>query len=327
MCHNPHTDAKPADAMKSCAEAQCHADWRGVVFHVGAAHKKVAQRCETCHQPHAARVDASDCTGCHETVREGGGKLEPPLPFDTTKALQQTFHLVEPDRSRGKGDAPPPDDPVETTIAPAASPTDTFSHKEHRRLTCITCHTTTSPTRQLTFEPPRGCQICHHQRPASSDCATCHQSAELSAPNPVTLSVAVPPERPRPREVPFVHQEHAELACIDCHTTRVSLEPEPPAATCTACHEEHHTARLDCASCHRTSEIVKAHAPPVDAHQACNQCHTERIVAGLQPTRSFCLACHGEETDHYAGKECTVCHLQASPEAYRPRLTSTGKEP
>ena len=327
MCHNPHTDVKPADAMKSCADAQCHADWRGVVFHVGAAHRKVAQRCETCHQPHAARVDASDCAGCHASVRDGGGKLRPPLPFDTMKALQQSLRLVEPGRSRGRGDAPLSDEPVEVSIAPDASPTDTFSHKQHRRLPCITCHTTTSPTRLLTFEPPRGCQICHHQRPASSKCATCHQSAELAAPESVTMSVSVPRQSPRPREVPFVHEEHAKLACVDCHTARVTLEPEPSAATCTACHEEHHAAQLDCASCHRTTQIMTAHAPPMDPHQACDRCHTERTVTALEPTRSFCLACHGSETDHYEEKECTVCHLQAAPETYRARLTKTSSGP
>jgi hypothetical protein len=327
MCHNPHTDAKPADAMKSCAAAQCHADWRGVAFHVGASHRKVAERCETCHQPHAARVDASDCTGCHASVRKEGRKLKPPLPFDTTKALQQTLRLVEPGRSRGRGDAPPPDDPVETSIAPDASPTDTFSHKQHRKLACITCHTTTSPTRRLTFEPPRGCQICHHQRPASSDCAACHQSTELAPPDPLTISVSVPRQVPRPREVSFGHEEHARLGCVDCHTTRVTLEPEPPVAACTACHEEHHAAQVDCASCHRTTQVMTAHAPPIDPHQACDQCHTERTVLALEPTRSFCLACHGSETDHYQEKECTVCHLQASPEAYRARLTSAGRMP
>ena len=212
-------------------------------------------------------------------------------------------------------------------MAPPASPSDTFSHSEHRRLTCITCHTTTSPTRKLTFEPPRGCQICHHQRPATSRCATCHETSELSGPKPVQVSVAVPRQPARPREVPFLHEEHAKVACIDCHTTKVSLEPEAAAATCTACHADHHTAGRDCATCHRTSSIVRAHAPPVDAHQACNECHTERTVAELAPTRSFCLACHGTETDHFAEKECTVCHLQASPEAYRSRLTTAGKSP
>ena len=40
-----------------------------VDFHLGKAHRKVATRCETCHVVHAARVDASDCVGCHESVR------------------------------------------------------------------------------------------------------------------------------------------------------------------------------------------------------------------------------------------------------------------
>jgi hypothetical protein len=210
-------------------------------------------------------------------------------------------------------------------VAVETSPSDTFSHREHRQLTCITCHTTTSPTRKLTFEPPRGCQICHHQRPASSECAACHESTELAAPEPVTISVAVPRTPARSREVPFVHEQHTKVACIDCHTTKVKLEPGAEAARCTACHAEHHAAGQDCASCHRTSAIAGAHAPPIDAHRACDECHTERTVAALTPTRSFCLACHGTETDHYAEKECALCHLQASPEAYRSRLTSAGK--
>ena len=49
-----------------------------------------------------------------------------------------------------------------------------------------------------------------------------------------------------------------------------------------------------------------------NAHQACARCHTEGTVARLEPTRSFCLACHDREADHYAPQECTVCHLQSS---------------
>jgi hypothetical protein len=327
MCHNPHTDAKPKDALKSCAAAQCHADWRDVAFHVGAAHRQVAERCQTCHAPHSARVDASDCTGCHEAARKGKGRLHPPIPFDTTKALRQTSLETEPPRSHGRGDVLPSVDPPGRPITAAALPSDTFSHPRHRKLACITCHSTSSRKSDLTFEPPRGCQICHHQRAASSKCATCHEPAELAPPEVVTVSVAVPRKPARSREVPFLHESHAKVACIDCHTAKVSLSPEPPVATCAACHDKHHTTGVDCASCHRTADIVKAHAPPLDAHQACDECHTERTIAMLQPTRSFCLACHDTATDHYRDKECTVCHLQATPESYRARLTSTGKWP
>ena len=90
MCHNPHTDVRPRDAVTSCASSQCHADWRQVAFHTGAAHRQVAQRCVTCHVPHAARVDASDCTGCHVQARQRSrGRLRPPLPFDTTEARRR----------------------------------------------------------------------------------------------------------------------------------------------------------------------------------------------------------------------------------------------
>jgi hypothetical protein len=111
------------------------------------------------------------------------------------------------------------------------------------------------------------------------------------------------------------------VACTECHATPVTLEPEELVATCKACHDNHHTAGRDCAACHRTEGIIQAHAPPVDAHRACDQCHTGATVAALEPTRSFCLACHSSETDHYQQKECTVCHLQAAPGEYRARLT------
>ena len=339
MCHNPHTDAKPADALKSCADAGCHANWRSVAFHAGKAHQKVAEQCRTCHQPHAARVDASDCTGCHNAVRQGGGPRKPPLPFDTLKALRQSLRpvpppsdstegeahsLIEPGRSRGQGDAPLPDDSPGSPIAAAAALADTFSHQTHKKLTCITCHSTTSKKSTLTFQPPRGCQICHHQRPTKSDCTTCHKADEIEPARSVNVEVTVPRQAAHVRPVSFEHGRHADLACTECHVTRVTLEPEAPVATCRACHDNHHTAGADCATCHRTEGIIQAHAPPVDAHRACNECHTAATVAALEPTRSFCLACHSSQADHYQPKECTVCHLQATPGEYRARLTEGG---
>jgi hypothetical protein len=320
MCHNPHTDVKPKDALKSCTESGCHSNWRNVPFHVGAAHRKVAQRCETCHQPHATRVDASDCTGCHTEVRKGGARTQPPVPFDTTKALRQSLRLVDPGRSRGQGDAPPPDDPPGSSITATASPSDTFSHQRHRQLACITCHNTASRRNRLTFQPPRGCQICHHQTPARSECSTCHTTGELDTARPLTLEVAVPKHPPRARPVAFEHSAHVRVACAQCHTTPVSLKTEARAEACVACHDDHHTGQTNCAACHRTGQIIEAHAPPVDAHAGCGDCHDQSTVTKLLPRRSFCLTCHSTSVDHYAPKECSQCHLLSSPEAYRAHL-------
>ena len=323
MCHNAHTDVKPKDALKSCTDANCHSNWRSVPFHVGAAHRKVAQRCETCHQPHAARVDASDCTGCHTEIRRGGGRMRPPLPFDTTRALQQSLHLVEPGRSRGRGDAPPPDTPPGSAISAASSPSDTFSHQRHRRVACITCHNTTSKRNDLTFEPPRGCQICHHQAPARSQCSSCHQTDELESAHPVTVRVTVDDHPPRPRPVSFAHSQHASLACVQCHTIPVSLQSEARAASCLACHDQHHQGQSDCAACHRTAQIIPAHAAPTDAHAGCGECHDQSTVNSLTPRRAFCLTCHSPSADHYAPRECSECHFQSSPEDYRAHLLAS----
>ena len=184
MCHNPHTDVKPADALKSCADAQCHADWRRCAFHVGAAHRKVAERCETCHVPHAARVDASDCAGCHESVRKSGGKLRPPLPFDTTKALQQTIRLIEPGRSRGRGDAPPRTTPRGSGLNDPIAPADTFSHPRHRRLACLTCHDPASRPAGSPSSRREDARFAITSGRRRAKCATCHQSSRVGRAGP-----------------------------------------------------------------------------------------------------------------------------------------------
>ena len=331
MCHNPHTDTKPADALKSCADAQCHANWRDVDFHTGAAHRKIAPRCEVCHEPHGARVDASDCVGCHNLVRYGrGSRLRPPLPFDTTQALKQTSSrepprpLVTPGRARGQGSSPVEDDPPERRIDVSASPSDTFPHARHIRLACLTCHDLRSKEKRLTFEPPRGCQICHHQRPAQADCRSCHERDQLATPRPVQVAVTVQRHDRRRRTVQFPHEVHDTLACVGCHVTPVTLEPTDSTLTCTGCHASHHAEGRNCATCHRTAAITEPHRLPVQAHTGCDACHTPATVARLVPTRSFCLACHQPAQDHYAPKQCSTCHFQRTPIELQPKLSRAG---
>ncbi len=320
MCHNPHKQARPADAVKSCASAGCHADWRSEPFHTGLRHEKAAQQCTLCHQPHAAAVDASDCAGCHAQVnRSSGGRLHLPEGFDTTKALRRTS--MRSVRVKEKGDAPPFDDPP--WRAPATPP-DTFPHDRHTQLACITCHASTREHARLTFTPPRGCQICHHQAPAASTCATCHTSGELAASHAVTVTVAVGDRPPKPRSVAFAHAAHSAVRCVTCHTTAVSLEPDGPTVTCRSCHEDHHAAARQCSTCHAGADPRATHQPPIEAHVACAACHREATVARLVPDRALCLTCHEKQRDHYAARECTVCHLQSSPDAYRAHLRKAG---
>lgn len=305
MCHNPHEQTVAGDASESCTSSGCHADWRVVDFHTGANHRDVARDCLVCHEPHAARVDASDCTGCHAEVRERTPRLTPPMPFDTAASLRRT--------SAGGT--------VAASFLAAALQQDTerFSHSRHRELACLVCHQTRGDAR-LTFEAPRGCQICHHERPRANRCGDCHAPGEIAAAVPVTFPVTVEGHAPRERRVGFEHPAHDSMACTTCHTNPVTLEPSAPVSDCQACHAEHHVAGRRCAECHAEAPVQEAHADLRVAHSGCDACHTRSTVAALAPVRPFCLTCHEAYADHYPMRECTVCHFLADPDEYRPRL-------
>ncbi len=337
-CHNPHTQETPQEAGKTCTTAGCHANWKETPFHTGTNHRRATGtdgNCLTCHQPHASKVDASDCVACHTAVRErggGAGRRLPPMPFDTARVLRigSAIHgdwLDEP--GRGKGDVRPPDLPP--SVRPADPPpavADTFPHRRHTSLACITCHVTPDAQdgARLTFEAPRGCQICHHQAAQSRNCAACHHPDELTAAKPVIVAIATPKHPARERSVLFAHPTHVGTQCATCHTTPVSLAPAEGVRRCADCHGEHHAAGRDCAACHSIPQLREAHAGDVEAsHQRCDACHTASTVAQLLPDRSFCLTCHAPDyRDHYPAKECTTCHQLTSPEGYRPRLLGGG---
>ena len=334
-CHNPHTQETPQAAGKTCTDAKCHSNWQSTPFHVGTAHRRVGTQCLACHEAHAARLDASDCVACHTKVTSRFGKLRlrPPLPFDTSRALRpgetDDSRLETPVGGRPGGpaaeeDAPlPPDprppDPRRPDLSPA--PPDSFPHLRHRRLACITCHASGVQHGRLTFEPPRGCQICHHQRPQQADCTRCHTSEERRQPVELTIAIAIRDSTARSRPVNFAHQTHGALRCTQCHTEPVTLAPAPTARGCRDCHADHHTAGRTCANCHSGEQLRSAHAKnPAASHRACDACHTATTVALLTPDRSFCLTCHLRRRDHYIQGQCTTCHFLKPPAEYRSHL-------
>ena len=317
MCHNPHRQARPQEAAATCSNAGCHAGWRAEPFHLGKRHRNVVRECTLCHLPHAAKVDPSDCAGCHEAVRErrAGKHLTPQLPFDTTRALRRVSWAREPP-AEPRTHGPSPDDPSPTAR-------DTFPHDRHQSYTCITCHTSKQEHGRLTFQPPRGCQICHHEAAATLDCSRCHAPGELDKPEAVRINVAVAGAPVRAHPARFDHATHRGKPCTECHTTAVTLAPAAAVASCTACHDDHHAQGRRCAACHTdgsTQPVKAAHAPPAEGHVACDACHVASIVAKVAPDRALCLTCHAAREDHYAAAECTVCHFQAPPDVFQAHL-------
>jgi hypothetical protein len=141
---------------------------------------------------------------------------------------------------------------------------------------------------------------------------------------PVQVAVAVPRHDRKRRTVQFNHVKHDTLACTTCHVTPVTLAPADSVRTCAACHASHHAQLRDCAACHRTAEITAPHQLPVQAHVACDACHTPTTVVRLVPTRSFCLVCHTPQQDHYSPTECSRCHFQRSPAELQRKLHGGG---
>jgi hypothetical protein len=316
MCHNPHRQTVAGGAKATCASSGCHADWRKTPFHSGMQHGRVGQDCTLCHLPHQARVDPSDCSGCHQAVRgRSGQRIKPPVQFDTTR-VRRGLSALPADPPKGKGDAAPPSAVLVSLIAAL----DSFPHDRHTKLACLTCHKTREGHGGgLTFAPPRGCQICHHQEPATSNCATCHRNAGAQSAS-VALAVAAAGRPARERTATFRHAAHEKLRCAQCHDTPVSLAPSRAAASCSGCHESHHDAGKRCDVCHGAADPRAAHARLPESHVGCDNCHAGATIARLLPDRSFCLTCHQDRETHEAGRECTTCHFLGTPGQVRPLL-------
>jgi hypothetical protein len=252
------------------------------------------------------------------------GSCHAAFPSDTAPApgplVRQDSRLEAPVRGEEvvrTADLPPAFRPA---VNPPAQP-DSFPHARHTRLACITCHASGTQHGRLTFQPPRGCQICHHQGPRQSNCAACHAAAARAEPVPLTVAIAVRDSAERSRPVSFAHSVHSDLGCIQCHTEPVSLAPPPAVRACRDCHADHHAAGRTCATCHTGEQLRSAHAKDVSAsHRACDACHTASTVALLTPDRSFCLTCHKPQADHYVRGQCTTCHFLKPPAEFRPHL-------
>lgn len=311
-CHNPHTQREAKEAGLKCAS--CHDNWKNEPFHTGPAHAPVAQNCTLCHTPHSARVDASNCTGCHRAIAERPG-TDPKISRKLKAALP-----LEVSAASAAEQAPPP--PHSISVSGVS-----FSHSLHSEMPCLRCHDPASTHGVVSFAIPAGCDACHHGSVANAaGCARCHSPSEIDAPREVTIAVAVKDHAPRKRAARFDHSDHSELECNDCHGSDITRHVRTEAASCVACHDDHHAANRTCSECHPSAQAASAHEKSGrDPHVACDSCHDPKTIATLMPDRSFCLTCHTNQATHYASgdRSCTSCHFLSRPEEFRAKLTST----
>ncbi|NOT07413.1 MAG: hypothetical protein HOP28_04320, partial [Gemmatimonadales bacterium] len=199
-------------------------------------------------------------------------------------------------------------------------------HPRHAKLPCLTCHAVNRPTGSkggLTFETPRGCDLCHHQKVLAGkiearDCAACHRTERLASALPAEVRVGTGTRPPVARQVGFRHNRHEKVTCEACHLPAATVPPDS-VRTCQACHQQHHVDARDCTQCHNVRTTTTAHTRAT--HVRCDACHTPARIAALVPNRPFCLTCHTAQRDHWPAGECSTCHFLRSPAEYRRHLT------
>ncbi len=289
-CHNPHEQAQPADAFATCAGCHSQADTL-TPFHRG-LDAGVLETCSRCHGAHTFHADGSDCQACHT---EAGGTTT--VSRAPARALRLLAALVLP--ARAAAQQPEPDVPAD------------FDHARHVQVECLACHDVESTHGSVTVSGLRECRACHHSGPVVQRCERCHQPAEYAsqrfqATRPFTPTVG----RAADRSFPFDHRAHTDVACASCH----SRSPDLSAARidCAFCHEQHHEPANDCMACHRTPR-QGAHTRASHLTCAGSGCHSSPPVNAAQRTRTLCLGCHQDMTDHQPGRRCEACH--ALPDA------------
>ncbi len=159
------------------------------------------------------------------------------------------------------------------------------------------------------------CEGCHRVEPGEpgalypepTQCGACHDGEQVAE---VQWS-------PPSREASYRHPSHeaatgVSLDCRDCHGGGGSVATVDVSASCSSCHEEHHSAAARCTICH-TGTVKSDHG--LDAHRGCGgaECHTASWASQLTFNRSLCLLCHQDMKDHKAGRDCGRCHAVGQP--------------
>ncbi len=145
-----------------------------------------------------------------------------------------------------------------------------FSHQAHRSSDCLTCHESAeSPV-----------------MPVMSTCASCHNGQK--APNPCTQCHELTEKRLQVYHSPGWKSFHAEKARVDetscflCHDEDAAVRPQNPAPTCGSCHTQENFALKV-----HPQNYKFLHPQEFEAQtQNCASCHT-----GFET----CRECHEKE--------------------------------
>src|SRR5690606_31841427 len=168
------------------------------------------------------------------------------------------------------------------------------------------CHSVERTHGQVLTTTVRDCRSCHHTGSTAQACSRCHDAAAVAAQRyDVRRAFRPSVGTAENRTFAFDHRQHTGVECARCHVEGLALSAARVA--CSACHEDHHESSNDCMACHERP-AVNAHTTAAHLTCAGSGCHSPAPVNASQRTRSLCLSCHQDMTDHQPGRRCVNCH-------------------
>jgi len=282
-----------------------HDDWRQVSLPRGVPNR---ESCTTCQQPHSWLVDGQNCTRCHEDIERQAptrGRAS-----SASRAERLAPNAVATLASAGHVDLAA----LLQDTARAGRGLPRFSHGDHRRQSCASCHSSRLRHGAIRVRSAADCRRCHHTGPGRDQCATCHSATDIAPPLnhlPRTFQLAVS-GRQVTRNIPFPHARHTPaIACTICHSNAETRAPDT--GMCGLCHTAHHGAERNCTTCHGDAGPRAVHRAAAHPNCATAQCHGNR-APDISASRTACLLCHADRERHMPGLVCSQCHRVTNPE-------------
>ena len=314
VCHNPHEQKQPAEAVRSCATSGCHSQPDTLSPMHRGLRAGALQQCTECHKAHKFAIQETQCLDCHKDIFEDRLSAPRPITAAPARGSIRFVHVTVPPQARPASFVHLAQQQQRQQQPPGGIVGRNFSHSRHRQVACGSCHDTQRTHGEIRIRSNRDCQACHHgNQTVAANCTRCHQANEYATrAYPITQRFAFSVGQPRVKErrMTFDHRPHGGVACTQCH--RDALTRSAANVECKTCHQDHHKPTESCMACHPTPR-QGVHTRNVHVGCGGSGCHSELPVAGVPRTRPFCLACHQDMINHQPRGNCADCHRLPAP--------------
>ncbi|MDB4952695.1 MAG: hypothetical protein JWO36_264 [Myxococcales bacterium] len=278
-------------------------------------------------QGHAGIDNDNDCSKCHES----GKQVVPRLCLDCHKDLSSELGAGRGLHGMQYKGKPCEECHVEHVgrnaklIRWPGGAMEKLDHKltgyvldgSHVSVTCLKCHTKTSPGGKSQFVgTPNACASCHkdpHAGKFTADCKKCHGVTQWQAFERKAFDHAL-------AKFPLTGK-HADVQCEKCHLGTPPKWKPVESGTCEACHQDPHKGQFrpkPCTGCHDTkswegaTEAVRSNHPKLSLANGhfkvdCKTCH-DRGNDKPPSKGSTCESCHKPVHLARFGNDCKSCH-------------------